>query len=155
MGRDPVSDADPISAARHGDTIREAVEAHDKSAWCYYVPFLCCYHLPPGREVRVVVRDDSLCLLVVKKGDRGAGVDLMVPPLPLDVGTLQNLSADLRPQNEGRDPRILWADAADAAEARAYTRAERPVDLDRWIGHAGAAAPALAEAAAWGLGGRP
>ncbi len=113
MAPESVEAATPISPGRHGDAIRAAVETHGKSAWCYYVPFLCCYSLPPGREVRVVERDGALCLLVVHEGRRGRGADLMVPPLPLQIDTLQGLADELRPLNQDRPPRILWVDGDD------------------------------------------
>ena len=114
MAASDIPNAVPISPGIHAAPIRGAVEACGKSAWCYYVPFLCCYSLRPAREVHVLDSGDTLCLLVVRNGDRGKGVDLMVPPLPLEAEVLRDVVDLLRPLNGGQAPRILWADQADA-----------------------------------------
>ncbi len=61
-----------------------------------------------------------------------------------------------RPPGEGAAFLLLEAEeAAQARGARPYRRGDLPGPLTPLVAHAGAAAPALAEAAAFGLGGRP
>ena len=106
--------AQPISPSLHGDRLRRAVSDHGKAAWCYFVPFLCCYNLPPARVVLVAERGGSICLLVARSGDRGVSADMMLPPLPFSCEVMAGLLDDIRGYNEGRPGRILWVDEEDA-----------------------------------------
>jgi len=114
--------------------------------------------LSPDAAAAELAIDEAWSAVAQGECDRAlaGGADCLTSLAGFSLAWRLGALADGLPPGEGAAFLVLEAaDAADAAEARAYTRAERPVDLDRWIGHAGAAAPALAEAAAWGLGGRP
>ena len=105
-------EAEPI-APEHTGRLRWAFSRAAKQAWCYYVPFLCCYSLPPGREVFVVERDRTVCLLVRRQTPNGPQTDLVIPPIPFSEGGLDALLKDLEGVND-RPVRILWVDEEDA-----------------------------------------
>lgn len=83
-----------------------------KRAWCYYAPFLTCYHLPPGRRVLVGTYDSAMFILA-RTERKQVVYNLLVPPIPFDPGKTVRLLDSLR-TNTGVDPRILWCDEADA-----------------------------------------
>lgn len=99
----------PIEPAQ-GQRLREIFLRANKSAWCYFFPFLCAFSLKPNRVVHVAEILGSTCLLV----QRPDGVDLFFPPIPYDDRVIGKL-ADF---NRGRLPRILWVDADDGAMLR-------------------------------------
>ena len=111
MGAEWPLDAEPITPV-HTHPLRMAFDRAQKHMWCYYVPFLCCFSLPPGRVVLVSRRTDALCLLV----QRGSHVDLLVPPLPLSERVLNEVVCAARTINGNRPTRILWADETDARQ---------------------------------------
>ncbi len=83
-----------------------------KRAWCYYAPFLTCYHLPPGRCVLVGRYEDAQFLLA--RTDRKQTIyNLIVPPIPFDTQAAVGLMDTLQ-ESTGVMPRVLWADAEDA-----------------------------------------
>jgi len=87
-----------------------------KQAWCYYIPFLNCYHLPPGRQVLLGTVRDATCIL--SRTDRKQTIyNLVVPPAPFDVEALAEV-CDLLRDATAVDPRVLWCDAEDAERAR-------------------------------------
>ena len=106
--------AEPIAPA-HARDLSGAFSAASKRAWCYYPPFLCCYSLPPGREVFVAERRGAVLLLVRRNTPDGPRADLLVPPLPLSVDVLESVLEDLRALNVSRPARILWADEEDVS----------------------------------------
>ena len=121
--------AEPI-APMHAARLRKAFSAASKRAWCYYPPFLCCYSLPPGREVFVVKRGNAICLLVRRGGPDGSQTDLLVPPLPFSNALLDSVLSDLKAVNGSRSARILWVDEEDAHRLPAGRFEVRPKDTD-------------------------
>lgn len=83
-----------------------------KRAWCYYAPFLSCYHLPPGRRV-LVGTTDSATVILVRTERKQVVYNLLVPPIPFDPSATVRILDMLRTKTEV-EPRILWCDAADA-----------------------------------------
>ncbi len=106
-------EAEPIRPM-HTDRLQAIFASAVKSAWCYYAPFLCCFSLPPAREVFVAEHDGALWL-PVRRARRYGGVwfDLIVPPIPMSVEPLVAMLDEMRAINGGRRPRILWIDEAD------------------------------------------
>ena len=94
----------------HTESLRKAFATAGKTAWCYYAPFLCCFSLPPKREVYVERRENAFCILV-RRGDR---VDMVMPPLPFSNRVLRDIVRDLECINRERPTRILWVDESDA-----------------------------------------
>ena len=86
-----------------------------KRAWCYYGPFLSCYHLPPGRSVLVGTFESSTCLLA-RTERKQVVYNLIVPPLPFDPTVTNRLVEDLAGRT-GTSPRVLWCDEEDAKRA--------------------------------------
>jgi hypothetical protein len=107
-------EAEPVGPG-HADRLGRAFAAADKRLWCYFAPFIGCYSLPPGREVLLFRHEGSLWLLVRRRRDEEDQVDLLVPPLPMPVAGLGGALDALLAYNQGRHPRILWVDEADAA----------------------------------------
>lgn len=54
-------------------------------------------------------------MLVKSEGRRGRSIDLVVPPLPLNLDVLASVEEDLSAGDSGRPLRIHWIDDADAA----------------------------------------
>lgn len=102
-----------IETVRTGE-LRTLFEAHGKRIWCYYVPFLCCYSLPPRRVVRVSKWEGSTWVTAHSAGRNGKRVDLVVPPLPFTEEAWRQGRSALEEMNQGTSARILWADAEDA-----------------------------------------
>ncbi|MSS70444.1 MAG: GNAT family N-acetyltransferase [Candidatus Latescibacteria bacterium] len=98
---------------------KSAFAAHRKRAWCYYVPFLLSYSLPPDRPLIWDLCEGSLCLFVRRRGKEGERVDLMFPPLPCSEEALAACLDTAQRQNPDPCLRILWADAEDAERLRA------------------------------------
>lgn len=98
----------------HAHRLKDAFTQANKKAWCYFVPFLQAFSLPPNRVVRILKRDGCVCVLV----ERPEGVDLLVPPLPFKEGVLRTLLSDLALHNGDRTTRILWVDETDAAHLK-------------------------------------
>ena len=97
------------------DRLLQMFDSADKRAWCYYTPFLNCYHLPPGRSVLVGTFESSTCIL--SRTDRKQVIyNWVVPPVPFDGGTMDRLSNTLREMTTV-DPRVQWCDEADAGQA--------------------------------------
>jgi hypothetical protein len=93
--------------------------AHRKRAWCYYVPFLLSFSLPPDRQLAWDALEGSLCLFVMRRTREGDRLDLMFPPLPCsEKATRACLDLAAR-QNADRAVRVLWVDAEDADRLRA------------------------------------
>jgi len=109
MAADLPFETEPITP-QHTGRLRRLFSEAGKQAWCYYAPFLCCFSLPPRREVLVAERDGACCLLV----RREAHVDLMVPPVPFSGRVLNILLKDVNAINGDRSARILWVDEEDA-----------------------------------------
>ncbi len=85
-----------------------------KNAWCYYAPFICCFSLPPAREVFVAEHDGALWLPVRRAARNGrVWFDFVVPPIPLCAPSLVATLNEVRAINGGRCPRILWLDEED------------------------------------------
>ncbi|OGG43817.1 MAG: hypothetical protein A3F84_20190 [Candidatus Handelsmanbacteria bacterium RIFCSPLOWO2_12_FULL_64_10] len=119
--------------------------AHRKRAWCYYVPFLLSYSLPPDRPLLWDLREGGLCLFIRRRArdregnsgaerdgqerlagrtswerlEEGERTDLMIPPLPCSEGALASCLDLAQRQNPDRRLRVLWADAEDAERLRA------------------------------------
>jgi hypothetical protein len=93
---------------------KSAFVAHRKRAWCYYVPFLLSYSLPPDRPLLWDLCADGLCLFARRRAKEGERIDLMFPPLPCSEAALAACLDRARHQNPDRGLRILWADAEDA-----------------------------------------
>ncbi len=93
--------------------------AHRKRVWCYYVPFLLSYNLPPDRPLLWCLCEESLCLFVRRRGREGTRVDLMFPPLPCSDGALRACLDLAGRENSDRVLRVLWADVEDADRLRA------------------------------------
>ena len=91
---------------------------HHKRAWCYYVPFLLSYSLPPDRPLVWDLFDQSLCLFVRRRARDGDRIDLMIPPLPCSDGALRACLDLAGRENPDRNLRVLWADAGDAERLR-------------------------------------
>ena len=89
-----------------------------KRAWCYYAPFLTCYHLPPARQVYVGTFESTTCILA-RTERRDVAINLVVPPLPLDPVVTSRLVVDLEART-GLSPRVLWCDAEDAGRAQEF-----------------------------------
>lgn len=104
----------PIEASRTVE-LRTLFEAHGKRIWCYFVPFLCCYSLPPNRVVRVSEWEGSTWISAHSEGRKGKRVNLVVPPLPFTGEAWTQGRLALEEMNQGQSPRILWADEEDAA----------------------------------------
>ena len=100
----------------HGASLQAAFAAAGKRAWCYFAPFICCYSLPPGRVVHIGDVGGSQVLVVTADGKRGRRADLLVPPVPMDSGVLEEAMAALASLNGDRPPRILWVEKGDAAQ---------------------------------------
>jgi len=94
----------------HASQLRSAFVKSGKKAWCYYVPFLCAFSLPPNRVVRVLKRNDCIFLLV----ERPDGIDLFCPPLPFGEKVFDDVLKELGERNGDRATRILWVDEVDA-----------------------------------------
>lgn len=122
-------DAEPVGP-EHTARLRRAFAAADKRCWCYYAPFLCCFSLPPGREVFVAEQDGALWLPVRRSGRWGARLDLLVPPIPFSDGALLEVMAEFRVANRGKPPRVLWVDGADAEQLPADRFSVRPKDAE-------------------------
>ncbi len=103
----------PIEASQTR-SLRTLFDAHGKRIWCYFVPFLCCYSLPPRRVVRVSEWEGATWIIAHSDGRNGLRVDLVVPPLPFTEEVWSRGRAALMELNGGDEPRILWADAKDA-----------------------------------------
>lgn len=103
---------EPI-AIKHTGCLRKAFSKAKKRAWCYYVPFLCCYNLPPRREVFILERDQIIFLLVRRQTPKGYQTDLLIPPVPFSLPEFDCLLEDLKNVNENRLVRILWVDEED------------------------------------------
>lgn len=99
-------------AASDTDELFTLFDAAGKRAWCYYAPFLNCYHTPPGRRVMIGTFASSTCVLAIT-ARRKTIINLVVPPIPFDPEATQRLSADIRDRT-GTEPRVLWCDEADA-----------------------------------------
>ena len=111
---------DGFRAIAPSDTphLLDLFETHGKRAWCYYSPFLNCYHSPPGRQVLVGSYDGATCLL--SRTERKQEIyNLVVPPIPFDP-TRTIAFMDFLRERVGVDPRVLWADEEDASQAKAY-----------------------------------
>ena len=106
-------EAEPIHPV-HTGRLQGIFASALKSAWCYYAPFLCCFSLPPAREVFVAEHEGALWL-PVRRATRNGRVwfDLVVPPIPLSADPLVSMLDRMRAINDGRYPRILWLDEAD------------------------------------------
>lgn len=102
-------DSEPIGP-EHSSLLKAAFQG--KRAWCYYAPFMHCFSLPPGREVRVARWADALFILVIRHGR----IDLMVPPLPFSIETLLAFREVLVEKHEDSLFRILWMDEEDARQ---------------------------------------
>jgi hypothetical protein len=106
-------EAEPIRPG-HSARLQGIFASALKSAWCYYAPFLCCFSLPPAREVFVAEHDGALWLPVRRVARNGrVWFDLVIPPIPLSVEPLVAVLSEMRAVNRGRCPRILWLDEAD------------------------------------------
>ena len=101
---------DPISPA-HAGLLRTAFVACHKKAWCYFVPFLCAFSLPPNRVVRVLTHGKSIFLLL----ERPDGIDFLCPPAPFDKDAFDDVLNKVLAFNGERSTRILWVDANDAS----------------------------------------
>lgn len=95
-------------APSHITSLKEAFTRAGKSAWSYFAPFLCCYHLPPSRQVLVSGYGDSLLILIQQKT-----LNLMLPPLPMNETLLTTLVEEHYRTNQ-MPLRILWLDEEDA-----------------------------------------
>lgn len=113
MADDLLFGSEPLTPA-HTDRLRRAFSDASKRAWCYYAPFLCCYSLPPGREVFLVERGGALWLPVRRTTSEGPQIDLLVPPLPFPGDAFDSILDDLMAVNGDRPFRILWVDEEDA-----------------------------------------
>jgi len=98
------------------DRLREAFAESGKQAWCYFVPFLCSYHLPPGREVRIGTWRGAIWIVQQRVRDDQVRYDLMVPPLPFDSESLVAFREGLT-RGGLAGGRVLWADEVDAQRA--------------------------------------
>ncbi len=105
-------EGEPIAPV-HVGRLKRVFAAEKKRAWCYYGPFICCYSLPPKRQVFLHEREGSLWLLVLRSDPAGAQIDLLVPPLPFSVKALISFADELGSVNQ-RPLRILWVDEEDA-----------------------------------------
>ncbi len=106
-------EAEPIHP-RHTRRLQEIFASALKNAWCYYAPFLCCFSLPPAREVFVAEHGGALWLPVRRAAGNGrVWFDLVVPPIPMSPEPLASMLDEMRLINGGRCPRILWLDDAD------------------------------------------
>ena len=97
-------------------TLFDAFDRAGKRAWCYYAPFLTCYHLPPGRRV-LVGTYESLLFILARTDRKRVVYNLLVPPIPFDPGTMTRMCDSLRELTD-LDPRVLWCDSEDAETAR-------------------------------------
>ena len=113
--------SDPISDVPEGfreivpeDTnwLFDVFDQLGKRAWCYYGPFLYCYHLPPGRTVLVGTFESTTCLLA-RTERKQVVYNLIVPPMPFHSDATNSLIADLV-RRTGISPRVLWCDEEDA-----------------------------------------
>jgi len=100
-----------------GDTswLFNTFDAAGKRAWCYYGPFLTCYHLPPGRSVFVGTFESTTCLLT-KTERKQVVYNFIVPPVPFDVDVTRRLIGEIEDRT-GVYPRVQWCDAEDAERA--------------------------------------
>lgn len=121
--------AEPITPA-HAPRLEDAFSAAGKRLWCYYAPFLCCYSLPPRRQVLLADGEHGLRLLVLHSTPKGRHVDLLVPPVPFSQDGLDATLRELRAVNGERPMRILWADQEDAGRLDIGSFAVRPKDAD-------------------------
>lgn len=121
--------AEPIAPA-HTGRLKRAFSRALKRTWCYYTPFLCCYSLPPRREVFVAEQGDVLWLLVRRSTPQGSRIDLLVPPLPMSSDLLDATLNDLQTVNGDRAVRILWMDEEDATRLPADRSTLRLKDVE-------------------------
>lgn len=105
--------AEPVAPA-HAGALRKAFAAAGKRAWCYYLPFLYCYSLPPGRVVFFAEEAGAHLLLVRRNTPDGPQADLLIPPVPFSADVLDAVLAGLLRANAGRPARVLWVDEDDA-----------------------------------------
>ncbi len=96
-----------------------------KRAWCYYAPFLNCYHLPPGRKV-LVGTSDSATFILARTERKQVIYNLLVPPIPFEPQATLRVVKALKKMTDV-DPRFLWCDAEDAklAERNGFVAEEK------------------------------
>jgi hypothetical protein len=99
-----------VISPAHAGMLRAAFVQANKKAWCYFVPFLCAFSLPPNRIVRVLKHGQSVCLLL----ERPDGIDFLCPPLPFDLKVFDAVLAKVLAANGERSTRVLWVDETDA-----------------------------------------
>ncbi len=108
----------PILSVADLPRFKSAFISHGKRAWCYYVPFLLSFSLPPGRQLSWDLYEGGLCLFVRRIRGKGERVDLVIPPLPCSSAALKAFRDAFQSQNPDRSLSILWTDASDAAVLR-------------------------------------
>jgi hypothetical protein len=94
-----------------------ALERGGESGFGFYFPFILA-HQRPGRKT-VLVTEDAGCLCVFIRTDRrrGSRLDLLLNPVPMDVGVMQRCLERANDFNRDRSARIMRIDGNDAALA--------------------------------------
>jgi len=113
MPQAPPFEAEPISIS-HAGYLQQTFGLASKRAWCYFTPFLCCFSLPPGREVFVKEVDGSVVLFLRRQNHKGTRIDLVVPPAPFSSELLTEMVEKIQSLNDCNSVRILWVDESDA-----------------------------------------
>jgi hypothetical protein len=100
--------------SRHLESFKDAVEAGGQMGWAYYLPFLLASEKPGRRSFLVGREEGSLCVFRRDVSDRSARLDLMLPPIPMDVRALEHALERANAFNGDRSARVLRIDGKDA-----------------------------------------
>jgi len=96
--------------------IKNNLHGIGKESWVYFIPFLMSYNLFPRRSLYLLEDSGSDIIFQHLKNDAHEKLDLIVPPFPLTVKSLDwidTFSSFVSNQSNQDSIRIIWTDSCD------------------------------------------
>jgi hypothetical protein len=101
---------------------KQAITEGGQTGFAYYFPHLLSYNKSDRSAVLLVEDEGSLCVFRWSAGDSRARLDIMLPPLPLNINVLQRCLERANDFNGDTSARVLKIDAKDADDIASMTQ---------------------------------